>query len=163
VLRLPLSSKWETVEDKIVRYTFLVLASVVGIVKCSYCFCVRFCFTFYCLYAARQECALSFSFAFSFPAFICVLRLCACPLLIGSNIVLSWFVRHGFFLFCPMRIRYIYLHIHVDTHTCSLRAYHIVYSASGLCGGTLYGRNAVFTTFRHTRRHTYSDVIIGCI
>jgi len=80
------------VEDKIVRYTLFVLASVVGIWKGrneSRCFCVRFCFKFYCLYAARQECALSFSFAFSFLAFICVLRLCAIPLLIGSNIILS--------------------------------------------------------------------------
>ena len=118
MLRLRLSLKWETVEDKVVRCTLLVLASVVCSLKCRNerpCFCVPFCFKFYCLYAARQECALSFSFAFSFLAFICVLRLCAFPLLIGSNIVLSWCVRHGFFLFCPLRIRYIYIYIYMLT------------------------------------------------
>ena len=41
------------------------------------------------LCATRQECALSFSFTFSFLAFICVLRLCAFPFLIGSSIVFS--------------------------------------------------------------------------
>ena len=55
---------------------------------------------------------------------------------------------------------HIHLHIYIYIYTCSLRAYHIVYSASGLCGGTLYGRNAVFNTFRHTRRHTFSGLSI---
>jgi hypothetical protein len=41
------------------------------------------------LCATRQECALSFSFTFSFIAFICVLRLCAFPFVIGSSIVFS--------------------------------------------------------------------------
>ena len=73
-------------------YNLFVLASVVGIWKGmneSRCFCVRLCFSFCCRCAARQECALSFSFALSFLAFICVLRLCGIPLLIGSNIILS--------------------------------------------------------------------------
>ena len=79
-------------EDKTLRYTLFALASVVGIWKGrneNRCFCVRFCFSFYYPYAGRQECALSFSFAFSFLAFICVLRPCAILLLIGSNIILS--------------------------------------------------------------------------
>ena len=113
------------------------------------------------LCATRQECALSFSFTFSFIAFICVLRLCAFPFVIGSSIVFSWFVRHGFFLFFSLHWHaYMYIYIYIYIYTCSLRAYHIVYSASGLGGGTLYGRNAVFNTFRHTRRHTFSGLSI---
>ena len=43
----------------------------------------------------------------------------------------------------------LYLHVHVDTHTCSLRAYHIVYMISciqppGFVGLTFFGRNIVF-------------------
>ena len=98
---------------------------------------VRFCFSFCCLYAARQECALSFSFALSFLGFICVLRLCAIPLLMWSIVILSWWMRHGFFLFFPLRIRFIFActcrHAYVQPPGLSYRVYDIVYPASGLC------------------------------
>jgi len=76
----------------------------------------------FCLCATRQECALSFSFTFSFLAFICVLRLCAFPFLIGSSIVFSWFVRHGFFLFFSLRwhaYMYIYIYIYIYIRAAS--------------------------------------------
>ena len=79
-------------EDNIVRYTLFVLVSVVGMSEGRneiVVFAFAFVLVFYCLYAARRECALSFSFAFSFLAFNCVWRLRAMPLLIGSNIILS--------------------------------------------------------------------------
>ena len=75
-------------EDKTLRYTLFVLASVVGIWKGrneNRCFCVRFCFSFYCPYAGRQDVLLRFLSLLSFAC--CVL--CAVLLLIGSNIILS--------------------------------------------------------------------------
>ena len=55
----------------------------------------------------------------------------------------------------------LYLHVHVDTHTCSLRAYHIVYMISciqppGFVGLTFFGRNIVFDyimTYKSARKH----------
>ena len=118
-----------------------------------------------CMPQDRRALCLFFV-AFSFLAFICVLRSLRSSFAdrIEHSLVLMCATRFLPFLsFAHSLYIYIYLHTHVDTHTCSLRAYHIVYPASGLCGGTLYGRNAVFNTFRHTRLHTYSGLIIVCI
>jgi len=76
------------VEDKTLRCTLFVLDSVVCIWKGrnkNRCFCVRFCFSFYCPYAGRQDVLLRFLSLLSFAC--CVLR--AILALIGSNIILS--------------------------------------------------------------------------
>ena len=75
---------------------------------------------FYCLRATGQECALSFSFTFSFLAFICVLRLCAFPFLIGSSsLFLMCATRFLPILFFSLTRIHVHIHIHIHIRAAS--------------------------------------------
>jgi hypothetical protein len=68
----------------------------------------------FCLCATRQECALSFSFTFSFLAFICVLRLCAFPFhRLEYSLFLICATRFLLILFSSLTRIHVHIHLHI--------------------------------------------------